>query len=65
MVHSALAGLIPLIRRTGIAVAVAGIDDDAQADWWRGAGADSARGAVFAPAVAGQAVPALLRGDPT
>jgi EAL domain-containing protein (putative c-di-GMP-specific phosphodiesterase class I) len=65
MVHSALAGLVPLIRRTGIAVAVAGIDDDAQADWWRGAGADSARGAVFAPAVAGQAVPALLRGDPT
>jgi diguanylate cyclase (GGDEF)-like protein/PAS domain S-box-containing protein len=64
MVHSALAGLIPLIRRTGIAVAVAGIDDDAQADWWRGAGADSARGAVFAPAVAGQAVPPLLRGGP-
>ncbi|MGA9309482.1 MAG: EAL domain-containing protein, partial [Pseudonocardiaceae bacterium] len=63
MVRSALAGLVPLIRRTGTAVAVAGIDDAAQADWWRDAGADVARGAVFGPAVAGRVVPALLRGE--
>jgi diguanylate cyclase (GGDEF)-like protein/PAS domain S-box-containing protein len=60
LIRSALAGLVPLIRRIGIAVAVAGVDDDAQADWWRGAGAESARGAVFGPAVAAEGVPALL-----
>ena len=64
MMRSALASLVPLIRRTGIAVAVAGVDDDAQADWWRGTGAESARGAVFGAAVPGQGVPALVRGDP-
>jgi EAL domain-containing protein (putative c-di-GMP-specific phosphodiesterase class I) len=61
VIRSALAGLVPLVRRIGIAVAVAGVDDAAQADWWRGAGAESARGAVFGPGVAGQDVPALLR----
>ena len=60
VIRSALAGLVPLIRRIGIAVAVAGVDDAAQADWWRGAGAESARGAVLGPAVAGQEVAALL-----
>ncbi len=61
VVRSALAGLVPLIRRTGTAVAVAGIDNAEQADWWRHTGADSARGAVFAPPVAPQAIPDLLR----
>lgn len=61
VVHSALASLVPLIRQAGTAVAVAGIDDAEQADWWRGAGADSARGALFAPPVPTQDVPALLR----
>ncbi len=59
----ALAGLVPLMRRTGVAVAVAGIDNPEQADWWRHAGADSARGTVFAPPVAPHAVPALLCRD--
>ncbi|MDQ4009737.1 MAG: EAL domain-containing protein [Actinomycetota bacterium] len=58
---SALAGLVPLMRRTGTTVAVAGIDDSAQADWWRHTGADCARGAAFAPPMAPQDVPALLR----
>jgi EAL domain-containing protein (putative c-di-GMP-specific phosphodiesterase class I) len=40
---------------------VADIDDAEQADWWRGAGADSARGAVFGPPAAAQEVLALLR----
>ncbi|MDQ2880915.1 MAG: EAL domain-containing protein [Actinomycetota bacterium] len=61
VVRPALASLVPLIRRTGAAVAVAGIDDAEQADWWRDAGADSARGTVFAPPVPTQEVPALLR----
>ncbi|MDQ3762970.1 MAG: EAL domain-containing protein [Actinomycetota bacterium] len=58
VVRSALASLVPLIRRTGAAVVVVGIDDTEQANWWRDAGADLARGAAFA---APQDVPALLR----
>ncbi len=61
VVRSALAAsLVPLISRTGTAVVVAGLDNAEQVDLWRHAGADSARGAVFAPPVAPQAVPALL-----
>ncbi|MFY9808634.1 MAG: EAL domain-containing protein, partial [Pseudonocardiaceae bacterium] len=60
VMRSAVATLVPLIRRTGATVVVTGIDDAEQARWWRGAGADSARGAAFAPPVASQAVPALL-----
>jgi diguanylate cyclase (GGDEF)-like protein/PAS domain S-box-containing protein len=60
VVRSALAGLVPLIRQTGAAVAVAGIDDAEQVDWWRAAGADSARGNAFAPPAAAQDVPTLL-----
>ncbi|MGH3549965.1 MAG: putative bifunctional diguanylate cyclase/phosphodiesterase [Pseudonocardiaceae bacterium] len=61
VVRPALASLVPLIRRTGAAVAVAGIDAAEQADWWRGAGADSARGGAFAPPVTAEDVLALLR----
>ncbi len=57
---SALAGLVPLMRRTGTTVTVAGIDDPAQADWWRHTGADCARGAAFAAPMAPQDIPALL-----
>ncbi|HZA17135.1 MAG TPA: EAL domain-containing protein [Pseudonocardiaceae bacterium] len=57
----ALASLVPLMRQTGTAVAVAGIDNAAQVHWWRDTSADSARGAAFAPPVAQQAVPSLLR----
>jgi diguanylate cyclase (GGDEF)-like protein/PAS domain S-box-containing protein len=61
VVRSALASIVPLIRRTGTAVVVAGIDDAEQASWWRDAGADAARGAAFAPLLAPQDVPGLLR----
>ena len=61
VVRPALASLVPLLRRTGAAVAVADIDDAEQADWWRGTGADSARGAVFGPPAAAEEVLALLR----
>ena len=61
VVRSAVASMVPLIRRTGTAVVVAGIDDTEQARWWRDAGADSARGTALAPPVAPQDIPALLR----
>lgn len=60
VVPAALTTLVPLIRRTGTAVVVAGIDDAEQAIWWRDCGADSARGAAFAPPVAPQDVPSQL-----
>jgi diguanylate cyclase (GGDEF)-like protein/PAS domain S-box-containing protein len=63
VVRSALVSVVPLIRRTGTAVVVAGLDDAEQVDWWRHTGADCARGTAFAPPVAPQAVPALLRRD--
>ncbi|MGH3751363.1 MAG: putative bifunctional diguanylate cyclase/phosphodiesterase [Pseudonocardiaceae bacterium] len=49
VVRSALASLVPLMRRTGTAVVVTGLESAEQVDWWRHTGADSARGAVFAP----------------
>jgi EAL domain-containing protein (putative c-di-GMP-specific phosphodiesterase class I) len=58
-----LASLVPLIRRTGTAVVVVGIDNAKQTDWWRHTGADSARGIAFAPPMAPDAVPALQRRD--
>jgi EAL domain-containing protein (putative c-di-GMP-specific phosphodiesterase class I) len=61
VVRAALAAMVPLIRRTGTAVVVAGVDDTAQATWWRDTGADSARGAALAQPVAPQDIPALLR----
>ncbi|MGH3721941.1 MAG: putative bifunctional diguanylate cyclase/phosphodiesterase [Pseudonocardiaceae bacterium] len=61
VVRAGVAGLVPLIRRTGAAVVVAGIDDTEQVSWWRAAGADSARGAALAPPVAPQDIAALLR----
>ncbi len=61
VMRSALASLVPLIRRTGTAVVVAGIDSAEQVDWWRHIGADFARGTAFAPPVAPPTVPALLR----
>lgn len=60
VVRSALAHLVPLMCRTGTAVVVAGLDNAEQVDWWRHAGADSARGTAFGPPVAQQAIPGLL-----
>jgi diguanylate cyclase (GGDEF)-like protein/PAS domain S-box-containing protein len=48
VVRPALADLVPLIRRTGAAVVVTGIDSAEQAHWWRDIGADSGRGAGLA-----------------
>ncbi len=61
VVRSALASLVPLMRRTGTVVVVAGIDSAEQVDWWRHIGADSARGAAFGSPVTPQDIPALLR----
>ena len=47
VVGPALAVLVPLIRRTGAAVLVTGIDSAEQAAWWREIGADSGRGAAL------------------
>ncbi len=59
-VREALTTLVPLIRRTGTAVVVAGIDSAEQADWWRHAGADSARGTAFAGPCPPEDIPARL-----
>jgi diguanylate cyclase (GGDEF)-like protein/PAS domain S-box-containing protein len=60
IVRDAVTAMVPLIRRTGTAVVVAGIDTPEQADWWRQIGADSARGAAFAPPCPPEEIPALL-----
>lgn len=60
VVRSAVACMMPLIRRAGAAVVMAGVDDPEQAYWWGRTGADSARGAAFAQPVAPQDVPELL-----
>lgn len=49
VVREALTTLVPLIRRTGAAVVVAGIDSAEQAEWWHSIGADAGRGAALAP----------------
>ncbi|MGH4011003.1 MAG: putative bifunctional diguanylate cyclase/phosphodiesterase [Pseudonocardiaceae bacterium] len=60
VVRAALAHLVPLIRRTGTSVVVAGLDNAEQVDWWRHTGADSARGTALAPPVVQQVIPGLL-----
>ena len=60
VVRSAVAGMLPLIRRAGAAVVVAGIDEREHVIWWREAGADSARGAALAPPAEPQHIPTLL-----
>jgi diguanylate cyclase (GGDEF)-like protein/PAS domain S-box-containing protein len=60
VLRPALASLVPLISRTGAAVVVADVDDAEQAYWWRGIGADAARGAAFAAPAPPQDVPSLL-----
>lgn len=49
IVAQAIRSTIPLIHSTGATVIVPGIDTPEQAQWWRAAGADSARGAYFSP----------------
>ena len=60
IVREALGALVPLIRRTGTAVVVGGVDCAEEADWWRSIGIDSARGAALAAPCEAEHVPALL-----
>lgn len=60
VVRRALTALMPLMRDTGAVVVVAGVDTPEQADWWRRAGADSARGAAFGPPCPPEDIPAQL-----
>ncbi|MEO7195607.1 MAG: EAL domain-containing protein [Pseudonocardiaceae bacterium] len=60
VVRAAVASMVPLIRHTGAAVLVTGLDDPAQAAWWRSIGADAARGTALAPPVGPQDIPPLL-----
>jgi diguanylate cyclase (GGDEF)-like protein/PAS domain S-box-containing protein len=60
VLRPALAALVPLIRRTGRTVLVAGVDSDEQAGWWRHIGADAARGEALGRPVPAQQVPGLL-----
>lgn len=61
VLRAALEQLVPLACRTGTAVTVAGTDDAEQVCWWRGIGADTARGAAFGGPAAPEDVPGLLR----
>jgi diguanylate cyclase (GGDEF)-like protein/PAS domain S-box-containing protein len=60
VVAQALRQNIPLVHSTGAAVIVPGIDTPAQAQWWRNAGADSARGAYFGAPVPESELPSLF-----
>jgi diguanylate cyclase (GGDEF)-like protein/PAS domain S-box-containing protein len=51
---------IPLVHSADAIVIVPGIDTPEQAQWWRDAGADAARGAHFGPPVQGPELPDLL-----
>ncbi|TWP49335.1 diguanylate cyclase [Lentzea tibetensis] len=43
-------GLMPLVRESGVTIAVDGIDSAEQAEWWRAAGADFATGDFYGTA---------------
>jgi EAL domain-containing protein (putative c-di-GMP-specific phosphodiesterase class I) len=43
----ALTAISPLVHQAGATVVVDGVGTQDQADWWRGAGADSAMGDLF------------------
>jgi diguanylate cyclase (GGDEF)-like protein/PAS domain S-box-containing protein len=59
-VAEAVRQAIPLVHGVGAAVLVAGVDTAQQAQWWRDAGADAARGAHFGPPVWPDELPNLL-----
>jgi diguanylate cyclase (GGDEF)-like protein len=60
VVARALRQAIPLVHTAGATVIVAGVDTAEQAQWWRDAGADAARGAHFAAPVWPDELPNLL-----
>jgi EAL domain-containing protein (putative c-di-GMP-specific phosphodiesterase class I) len=51
---------IPLVHSVGATVIVPGVDTAEQAQWWRDAGADTARGAHFGPPVWDHRLPSVL-----
>jgi diguanylate cyclase (GGDEF)-like protein/PAS domain S-box-containing protein len=51
---------IPLVHSTGRTVIVPGVNTPEQAQWWRGAEADWARGAHFGPPIHNSCLPPLL-----
>jgi diguanylate cyclase (GGDEF)-like protein/PAS domain S-box-containing protein len=59
-VAKAVRQAIPLVHGVGATVMVAGVDTAEQAQWWRDAGADAARGAHFGPPVWPDELPNLL-----
>jgi EAL domain-containing protein (putative c-di-GMP-specific phosphodiesterase class I) len=59
-VAEAVRQAIPLVHGVGAAVMVAGVDTAEQAQWWRDAGADAARGAHFGAPVWPDELPNLL-----
>jgi diguanylate cyclase (GGDEF)-like protein/PAS domain S-box-containing protein len=60
VVAHAVRDAIPLVHSTGATVIVPGVDTPEQAQWWRSAGADTARGAHFGPPVKDSHLPRLL-----
>jgi diguanylate cyclase (GGDEF)-like protein/PAS domain S-box-containing protein len=60
VVARALRAAIPLVHSAGATVIVPGVDTAQQAQWWRDAGADAARGAYFGPPVWPQELHDLL-----
>lgn len=61
VVARAVRQAIPLVHDCGATVIVAGIDTPEQAEWWRSAGADTARGAFYGAAVAPEEAVDLVR----
>ncbi len=60
VVARALRAAIPLVRSAGATLIVPGVDTAEQAQWWRDAGADAARGAHFSRPVWPQELDNLL-----
>ncbi|HJT04463.1 MAG TPA: EAL domain-containing protein [Pseudonocardiaceae bacterium] len=60
VVAQAVRQTIPLVHSAGATVLVPGVDTAHQAQWWRDAGADEARGAHFGPPVWHDELPNLL-----
>lgn len=60
LVARALRQAIPLVHSVGATVIVPGVDTPEQAQWWRDAGANAARGAHFRPPVWDHQLPSVL-----
>jgi diguanylate cyclase (GGDEF)-like protein len=61
VVAKALTGLVELVHSAGAAVAVDGVRTRAEADWWRGAGADTAAGPLFSAVMGPSDIASLFR----